>query len=215
MKKLSVILISIFFLSALTLNAQMYQGDNQQQGMMSGSGMMQGGMMQGGMMQGGMMQGNMMGSGMMGMGQNMMGQYMIMNQHVMMIHSLPYLQSQLSLSQNQQEELIDIWSSFRKQQVGYQTDLAKENIKLQDILNNEVSVDKVKNQLEAYYESKVQMNTAAYKILKEMKSVLSEEQRQDLQNMLMNKRGMMQGNMQQRRSQQGGMMNMNNRRNNQ
>ena len=195
MKNLAIVLTAIFLLAGLSSNAQMHQGGNQQ------SGQKQGMMMQGkGMMQGGMMKGMMCP-----MHKGMMGQQMPMKIYMMTVKMLPKMQSKLSLSQEQTEKLIDMQTSFKKQQIDYKADLAKKRMNLQNMMMNDASADDIKSQLQACSTIKINMKVAAYETANKMKSVLTDEQKDNLQNMMgnmMQQGGMMKGGMQ-----QGSMMN--------
>ena len=202
MKKLIIIATALLFMAGYTANAQMMgqnNNQNQQQGMM---------MQKGGMMQGGMMQG-IMGNSICPMCGQMMGQNMPMQKYGMMVNHLPNMQEQLSLSDEQVENLIDLQTEFKKQQIDYQADLRKKQMKLKSLLADNASVSQVKNQMEACSETKINMKTAAYKTAGEMKALLNSDQKEQLQSMMMDSGGMMmqgQGGMMQNR---GNMMQQN------
>lgn len=186
MKNLAMVITAIFLLAGLSANAQMgkegHQKSGQQQGMMmQGKGMMQGGMMKGMMCP---------------MHKGMMGQQMPMKKYMMTVNMLPNMQEQLSLSQDQVEQLIDMQTSFKKQKIDYKADLTKKRMKLQNMMMNDASASEVKSQLQACSTTKINMKVAAYETANNMKSVLTEEQRDNLQNM-MQQGSMMQGGMQQ------------------
>ena len=187
MKKLIIMATALLFMAGYTASAQMMgqnNNQNQQQGMM--------------MQRGGMMQG-MMGSGMCPMCGQMMGQNMPMKKYGMMLNRLPNMQQQLSLNDNQVEELIDLQTEFKKEQIDFKAELRKKQMKMKSLLDNNASVKQVKNQMEACSETKIDMKTAAYETAGEMKAVLNDDQKEQLKNMMMHQGGMMQG--------QGGMMN--------
>jgi Spy/CpxP family protein refolding chaperone len=168
---------------------------NQQQGMM---------MQKNGMMQGGMMQG-MMGSGMCPMCGQMMNQNMPMKKYGMMVNRLPNMQQQLSLTDDQVNQLFDLQTEFKKQQLDYQAELRKKQMKLKNLLADNASASQVKNQMEACSETKIDMKTAAYETAGKMKAVLTSEQKEQLKDTMM-QGGMMKGGMMQGK---GGMMNKN------
>lgn len=196
MKKLIGMATMLLFLTGVTASAQMMGQNNQnrQQGMMmQNSGMMQHGMMQG-----------MMGNGMCPMCGQAMGQNMPMQKYGMMINHLPNMQQQLSLDDNQVEQLIDLQTEFKKQQIEYKAELQKKQMKLKSLLADNASADQVKNQMENCSETKINMKVAAYETLGEMQAVLTAEQQEKLQNSPMMQGNMMQGSMMQNRR---GMMN--------
>lgn len=190
MKKLMIITTALLFMAGYTANAQMtgqsQQGQNQ--------GMMQGGTMQGG----GMMQG-MMNNGMCPMFGQMMNQDMPIQKFGMMVNRLPNMQQQLSLTDDQVEQLYDLQSGFKKQQIDYQAELRKKQMKLKSLLNDMASASQVKNQMKACSETRINMGIAAYETAGKMKAVLNSDQKEQLKSMMMQQGGMMQGT--------GGMMN--------
>ena len=191
MKKLIIIATALLFMAGYTANAQMMGQNNmqnQQQGMMmQNSGMMQGGMMQG-----------MMGNGMCPMYGQMRNQNMPMQKYGMMVNRLPNMQQQLSLTDDQVEKLIDLQTNFKKQQIDYQAELRKKQMKLKNMLAENASANQVKKQMEDCSETKINMKVAAYETAGKMKAVLNSDQKEQLKTMMMQSGGMMQG--------QGGMM---------
>ena len=181
MKKIAFIAAAVFFLACLTANAQMGQGDDLQSGQQYPM-MMHGGMMQPGMMMhgGG---GGMMHGGMCPMQQGMMGA-MPMKKYMMQVHMLPGMQTQLSLTSQQTEELIDLQTSFKKQQLDYKADLARQRVRMQSLLAGSPAADEIKNHLQACAEIKINMHMAAYETAKKMKSVLTGDQAEMLENMM-------------------------------
>ncbi len=194
MKKIAFIAAAVFFLACLTANAQMIHGDASQSGQQYP--MMHGGMMQPGMMMhgggGGMMHGGMMTGRMCPMQQGMMGT-MPMKKYMMQVHMLPNMQAQLSLTSQQTEELIDLQTGFKKQQLDYKADLARQRVRMQSLLAGNPAADEIKSQLQACAEIKINMHMAAYETAKKMKSVLTGDQAEMLENMMTPPGYMMQG----------------------
>lgn len=182
MKKLAMILTTVFFLSGFTGNAQMHQEQDEQQTSQ----------------QQGMMQ-NMMDDGMCPMCAQMMKQQMPMKKYMMMVNKLPDMQDQLSLSDEQVNQMIDLQAAFKKQQVDYQATLTKKQMQMQKLLKSNAAASDVKKQMKQCADTKVDMKVAAYETAGKMKALLTDEQNDKLQNMMMQHSGMMQG--------QGGMMN--------
>ncbi len=183
MKKILIIATAFLFMAGFTANAQMEQNNmqNQHQGMM---------MQNNGMMQQGMQHG-MMGNGMCPMCGQMMGQNMPMQKYGMMINRLPNMQEQLSLNNDQVEQLIDLQTEFKKQQIDYQAELQKKQMKLKSLLADDASADQVKNQMEACSETKINMKVAAYETADKMNAVLNTDQKEQLKNMMMQSGSMM------------------------
>lgn len=191
MKKLVAIVTAVLFIFGFTANAQMMgqKGNrDQKQGMM--------------MQKDRMMQG-MMGQQKCPMCGQMMNQDMPMRKFMMMVNHLPAMQQQLSLTDNQVEELIDLQTEFKKEQIDYKAELRKKQMKMKSLLEENASANQVKNQMEACSETKINMKVAAYETVGKMKNVLTENQKEKLKDNMMQK-GMMQGGMMNR--QQGGMM---------
>ena len=197
MKNLLIITISLLFLAGYSANAQMGQQKQQKKGMM---------MQKGAMMHGMMGQQNCPHCG------QMMNQDMPMKKYMMMVNHLPMMQEQLSLEQNQTEQLIDLQTEFKKQQIDYQAELMKKKMQLKNLLNEDASADEVKSRMQECSQTKINMKIAAYETAREMKAVLNKDQMEKLENNMMMHGGMQgqRGMMQNRR---GGMMQ--NRMNNQ
>lgn len=186
MKILAILATVMFFLTGFTANAQMHQGKSQKSGQKQGMMMQSKGMMEGGMMK----------SIMCPMHKGMMGQQMPMKKCMMAVNMLPNMQSQLALSKDQTEQLIDMQTSFKKQQIDYKADLTKKRMKLQNMLKNEANADEVRSQMKACSETNINMKVAAYETASKMKSVLTDEQKEQLKNMMMQQDNMRQDRMQ-------------------
>ena len=211
MKKLAVIITAVLFMAGYTASAQMMgQGIQQHQNMMgqnSGTvhnrmhnraygGMMNGWMQNGNygaMMSNGMV-GHMMNSGM-GIMQNDncpgygYGQMMNFNTSVnsvdnsyILINSLPNLQQQLSLDNNQVEKLLSLQTNFKKQQIDFQAELGKEQLKLNGLLQETAPANQVKKQLETIAETRIDQRTTAYETASKMKALLTNDQIEKLKN---------------------------------
>ncbi len=149
---------------------------------------------------------NMMGSGMYPMRGQMMGQNTPMKKYGMMVNRLPNMQQQLSLRNDQVEKLLDLQTDFKKQQLDYQAELKKKQMKLKNLLTDNASASQVKNQMKACSETKINMKVAAYDTAEKMKAALTSEQKEQLQNMMVQQGGMMKGQRGMSYQGQGGMM---------
>ena len=198
MKKLVIIVTALLFMAGYTANAQMGHEQDTNQSQEKGMMMQKSGMMQGGMMQG------MMGKGMCPMCGQMMNQDMPMKKYGMMVNRLPNMQQQLSLSDEQVENLLDLQAEFKKQQIDYKAELRKKQMKLKSLLADNASASQVKNQMEACSETKITMKVAAYETAGKMKAVLNSDQKEQLKNNMMQGGGMMKGGMMNQG--EGGMM---------
>ncbi|MFO8234472.1 MAG: hypothetical protein R6U04_03565 [Bacteroidales bacterium] len=194
MKNLAMIITAMFLLVGLSANAQMNQRGNQQ------SDQQQGMMMQGkGMMQGGMHR-NMTGGMMCPMHQSMMvDQAMPMKKYMGIVNMLPNMKEKLSLSQDQAEQLIDMQTSFKKQQVDYKADLAKKSMNLKNMMMDDASSNDLEAQMQEVASTKIKMKVEAYETAKNMKSLLNDDQKESLKNMMedmmMQQGGMQKGGM--------------------
>ncbi|MFO7862346.1 MAG: Spy/CpxP family protein refolding chaperone [Desulfosalsimonas sp.] len=160
MKKIALIAAGVFFIACLTASAQ----TDQQQGMQMG------------MKNHGMMRGNMGG-----MDQGMMVGCAPMQRSMTMVNLLPEMDEQLSLSQDQSEQLIDLRSDFKKQQADFQAEMTKQGKKLQALVNESAPVDEVRDQMKAWADTRIDMHSAAYQTEQEMKALLTDEQNAKLE----------------------------------
>jgi hypothetical protein len=144
--------------------------------------------------------GGMMHRGQGGMMQGMMGHNMPMKKYGMMVNHLPNLQNLFSLSDEQVENLLDLQTGFKKQQIDYRAEWRKKQIKLNSLLADNASASQVKKQMETCFETKIKMKVAAYETAGKMKAVLNSDQKKQLNNY------MTQGDCMMNRG-QGGMMN--------
>ncbi|MCK9270832.1 MAG: Spy/CpxP family protein refolding chaperone [Bacteroidales bacterium] len=176
MKKLMIIATTLLFMAGYTVNAQTSQDYNKQdqarqQGMM--------------MQKGGMMQGGMMNNGMCPMCGQMMNQDMPMQKYMMMVNQMPNMQQQLSLTDAQADQLYDLQASFKKQQIDFQSELRKKQMKLKSLLADNASASQVKEQMKACSETRINMGIAAYETIGKMKAVLNSDQKEQLKSRMM------------------------------
>ena len=194
MKKLVIIATALLFMAGYTASAQTGHDHDNKQDQKQGMMMQKNGMMQGG----GMMQG-MMNKGMCPMCGQMMSQNMPMKKYGMMVNRLPNMQQQLSLTDDQVNQLYDLQADFKKQQIDFQSELRKKQMKLKSLLDEMAPANQVEKQMKDCADTKISMKVAAYETAGKMKAVLNSDQKEQLKNMMMQQGGMMQG--------QGGMMN--------
>jgi len=181
MKKLVIIATALLFMAGYTASAQM-MGQNNKQDQKQGMMMQKSGMMQG-----------------------MMNQDMPMKKYGMMVNRLPNMQQQLSLTDDQVDKLYDLQAEFKKQQIDFQSELRKKQMKLKNLLDDMASANQVEKQMKDCADTKISMKVAAYETAGKMKAVLNNDQKEQLQNMMMQQGGMMQG--QGSTMNPGGMMN--------
>jgi hypothetical protein len=191
MKKLMIIATALLFMAGYTANAQTGHEHNNKQDQDQKQGMM---MQKSGMMQDGMMQG-MMDNGTCPMCGQMMNQDMPMQKYGMMVNKLPTMQEQLSLTDDQVNQLYDLQAGFKKQQIDLQSELRKKQMKLKSLLADNAPASEVKKQMEICSQTRINMGIAAYETAGKMKAVLNSDQKERMKNMMMQMHG------------QGGMMN--------
>jgi hypothetical protein len=143
----------------------------------------------------------MMNNGLCPMCGQMMNQDMPMQKYGMMVNRLPNMQHQLSLSDDQVNQLYDLQTDLKKQQIDYQAELRKKQMKLKSLLDEMAPANQVEKQMQDCAETKISMKVAVYETAGKMKAVLNSDQKEQLKNLMMQQGGMMQG--------QGGMMNQN------
>jgi hypothetical protein len=182
MKKLVIIATALLFMAGYTASAQTGHDHNNKQDQKQSMMMQKSGMMQG-----------------------MMNQDMPMKKYGMMVNRLPNMQQQLSLTDDQVDKLYDLQAEFKKQQIDFQSELRKKQMKLKNLLDDMASANQVEKQMKDCADTKISMKVAAYETAGKMKAVLNNDQKEQLQNMMMQQGGMMQG--QGSTMNPGGMMN--------
>ncbi len=152
-----------------------------------------------------MMQGNMMGRGMMhqgmtgrmnrGMmgGRGMMGAQMPLRKYMMMVNLMPSMDQKLSLTDDQVSQLLDMQTNFKKQQVDFRADMARQRMKMQNLMKSDASAAQLREQLQQCSDIRINMQVAAYETYHKMKDVLNDNQKDQLNRMMM--RQMNPGNM--------------------
>lgn len=209
MKKMAILSLVFILVTGLVTEAQQKQ-KQEEESVRTGEYMMPGRMMgrmmnpmYGDMMEMGMMApmyGNMMGmmypmyGHMMGMNNRRMPMMRIMG----VVSMLPGMEEELSLSESQADKLLDLQTDFQKQLIDYQADLTKKRTKLNKLMAQDASPEQVREQMQVSAEVSTSMRVAAYETAVKMKSELSEDQQEELediirqqhQNSMRNYRGM-------------------------
>ena len=185
MKKLVVIATALLLMVGYTASAQNkthphpYQNSNKQVNkqsvMMPENGKMQ----------------DMMNNSMCPMCGQMMNQDMPMKKYGMLVNQLPNMQQQLSVNDNQVEQLNELHADFKKRQVDFQSELKKKQMKLRSLLDDMAPANQIEQQLQECSDTKISMGVAAYETAGKMKAVLSNDQQQLLKNSMMHQDGIM------------------------
>ena len=150
---------------------------------------------------------DMKNNGMCPMCGQMMNQDMPMKKYGMMVNQLPNMQKQLSLNDNQVEQLNDLQAGFKKQQIDFQSELKKKQMKLRSLLDDMTPANQIEQQLQECSDTKISMGVAAYETAGKMKAVLSNDQQQLLKNSMMHQDGMMNPEQNGKMQKRDGMMN--------
>lgn len=186
MKRISIILSTIFLLAGMTANAQMPGGmhNNMQQGSSNTNEYQRN--VQGGHMMGQGMMPFMMGGHMSTM-HGMRGNGMMNWQGSGMMHSgvlnhLSMLDEELDLSSDQVNRLNNMKEAFMEKSEKLSNKVNNERQRLAELVNNDASTEQYRSQLMSYYQSVMDLQESAYETSNEMKEVLTEEQRQKLEN---------------------------------
>lgn len=180
MKKLIIIATALLFMAGYTVNAQTGHDHNDKQDQDQKQGMM--------MQKSGMMQGMMDNEKCPTCGQ-MMNPDMPMQKYGMMVNKLPTMQQQLSLTDEQVDQLYDLQTDFKKQQIDYQAELRKKQMKLKGLLNDMAPAGEIKIQMKNCADTKINMKVAAYETAAKMKAVLTKAQKEQMKNMMMQMHG--------------------------
>ena len=113
----------------------------------------------------------------------------------------------MSLTDDQVDQLYNLQTGFKKQLIDYQAELRKKQMKLKKLLNDMGSASQVKSHMKDCADTKINMKIAAYETANKMKAVLTNDQKEQMNDMMLQSGSRMnqgQDGMMQRR---GGMMN--------
>lgn len=169
MKKLMIIATALLFMAGYTVKAQTGHSLNNKKDQDQKQGMM--------MQKSEMMQG-MMDNERCSMCGQMMNQDMPMQKYGMIVNKLPTMQKQLSLTDEQTEQLYELQADFEKQQVDLQSELREKQMRLKSLLADNASASQVKSQMEECSETRINMGIAAYEIAGKMKALLTNDQKE-------------------------------------
>ncbi|MDT8394686.1 MAG: Spy/CpxP family protein refolding chaperone [Bacteroidales bacterium] len=111
----------------------------------------------------------------------MMDQQMMMKKKVMLINNLPDMKEKLNLTDDQVNTLIDMRTNFKKEQIDREAELEKKHMKMKNLLDEEASLEDIREQMENCSVSMINMKMEALSTSRKMMNVLSEEQKVRLQ----------------------------------
>lgn len=180
MKKLVIIATALFLIAGYTASAQTGHDHNNKQDQNQSMMMHEKGEMQ-----------DMMNNGMCPMCGQMMDQNMPIKKYGMIVNQLPKMQQQLSLNDNQIEQLNELQAGFKKQQIDFQSELKKKQTKLKSLLDDMAPATQIEKQMQDYANTEISMKVAAYETAGKMKAVLNNDQKEQLKNKMMQHDGMM------------------------
>ena len=120
-----------------------------------------------------------------------------MQKYNMMVYTLPNLDENLALTSAQKEKLIDLQRDYKKQQIDYWADLQKEQMKLNSLLSDNASSDKIREEIQVCAGIRTNMQYAAYETAQKMQNELNDDQKSKFNDYSNQHFGMMndQGNM--------------------
>ena len=147
------------------------------------------------MMQLGAMRPNMMhqNRGMMMQGYHGPSYPVVMKPYLFIVNQIPELRLELSLSDKEYEELVDLRTEYLQKKDGMQGELSKMNEQLHSELMNNAGDKTVKEQLVSISGTKTGILMAAYSTVEKMKNVMNSDQQKKLNHMIS---GMLNGNKQ-------------------
>lgn len=180
MKKLVIIATALFLMAGYTASAQTGHDHNNKQDQKQSMMMQNKGEMH-----------DMMNNGMCPMCDQMMDQNMPMKKYGMIINQLPKMQQQLSLNENQVEQLNELQDGFKKQQIEFQSELKKKQTKLKSLLDDMAPTTQIKKQMQDCADTEISLKVAVYETAVKMKAVLNKGQKELLKNRMMQQNGMM------------------------
>lgn len=134
---------------------------------------------------------DMMNNGMCPMCGQMMDQEMPMKKYGLIVNQLPNMQQQLSLNENQVEQLNDLQGRFKKEEIDFQLELKKKQMKLKSLLDEMAPANQIEKQMQECANTKISMGVAAYEVAGKMKTVLNNDQKEVLTKRKIQQDGMM------------------------
>ena len=121
----------------------------------------------------------------------MMDQDVPMKKYVMIVNQLPNMQHQLSLNEKQVEQMYDLQAGFKKQEIDFQIELTKKQLKLKRLMDDMAPANQIKKQMQECANTKISMGVAAYEVATKIKALLNNDQKEMLNNRMMQQGGMM------------------------
>jgi hypothetical protein len=171
-----IYLTGILFLTGF--NAYGQQGMSKRGGMhhMRGQGMMQGSK--------GGMQMQRERTSMCPMHKQMMHRHMPMKKYMMITQCLPNMAEQLNLNDDQLEKLMNMQIAYQKEKLDSKAQLMKHKLKMKKSLDQDADAEELRKIMEKCSKIKIDMKLAAYKAANKMLNVLTNQQKENLKEMM-------------------------------
>ncbi len=176
MRTFMIYLTGILFLTGFNAYGQQGMSKRGRMHHMSGQGMMQG--RTGGMQ----MQGER--TSMCPMHKQMMHRHMPMKKYMMITQCLPNMAEQLSLNDDQVEKIVNMQIAYQKEKLDSKAQLMKRRLKMKNLLDQNADADELKEIMEECSKIKIDMKLAAYKAANKMLNVLTDQQKENLEEMM-------------------------------
>ena len=108
----------------------------------------------------------------------------VMKPYLFIVNQIPELRLELSLSDKEYEELVDLRTEYLQKKDGLEGELSKMNQLLHNDLMNYDDSKTVKTQLASIAETKTGVMMAAYSTVQKMRNVMNPNQQKKLDNMI-------------------------------
>ncbi|GET25125.1 hypothetical protein NT017_14540 [Prolixibacter sp. NT017] len=108
----------------------------------------------------------------------------VMKPYLFIVNQIPELRMELSLSDKQYEELVDLRTEYLQKKDGLEGELSKMNQLLHNELLNNTANKAVKEQLSSITETKASVMMAAYSTVQKMRNLMKPEQQKKLDHMI-------------------------------
>ncbi len=116
---------------------------------------------------------------------------------MMIINKLPGMSKVVSLTKAQKRQLMEKKIDFLKRKIDYKAAIAKEELDLENLFQNNAPSSKIRNVMQRIAKNKIDLSISGYDTAIAMKNLLNAKQKQTLKNMQktckMGKSGMHQG----------------------
>ncbi len=119
------------------------------------------------------------------MHKQMMHRNMPMKTYMMIVQCLPNMAAQLNLNDNQVEKIVNMQVAYQKERLDSKAQLTKQRIKMKNLLDQNADAEEIKKHMEECSKIKIDMKLAAYETANKMLNILSDQQKEDIEEMIM------------------------------